>query len=217
MNTLPVDPAEAIRRLNLPAGFRPTWSIVGLFPSQGDWTDDDYLSLAERLEAGRLIELVDGQIEVLPVPTEEHQLINGFLYEQLNAFVRAGGLGIVLFAGLRVRLKPQHFRLPDLVFMSAANRAKRGNRFWQGADLAIEIVSEDDPDRDYVEKRAAYAAAGIKEYWIVDPRDRSVTLLVLKGRKYQQLGRFVEGEQVASVVLSGYSLGVSAIFDAANE
>src|SRR6476469_6519257 len=88
MNTLPVDPAEAIRRLNLPAGFRPAWSIVGLFPSKGDWTEDDYLSLAERLEAGRLLELVDGQIEVLPAPAEEHQLINGFLYEKLNAVVR---------------------------------------------------------------------------------------------------------------------------------
>jgi Uma2 family endonuclease len=217
MSTLPADPAEAIRRLKLPMGFRPTWSIVGLFPSQGDWTEDDYLSLAERLEAGRLLELVDGQIEVLPVPTEEHQLIDGFPYEKLNAVVRAGGLGIVLFAGLRVRLKPQHFRLPDLVFMSARNRAKRSNRFWQGADLAMEIVSEDDPDRDYVEKRAAYAAGGIKEYWTVDPRDRSVTLLVLKGRKYQQVARFADGDQVASVVLPDFSLAVSAIFDPAKE
>jgi Uma2 family endonuclease len=217
MSTAPADPAEAIRRFKLPTGFKPAWPIVGLFPSQGDWTDDDYLSLAERLEAGRFIELVDGEIEVLPVPTEEHQLINGYLYEKLNAFVRAGGLGIVLFAGLRVRLKPQHFRLPDVVFMSAKNRARRSNRFWQGADLAIEIVSEDDPDRDYVEKRAAYATGGIKEYWIVDPRDRSVTLLVLKGRKYQQLGRFADGDRVASEVLSGFSLAVSSVFDAANQ
>jgi Uma2 family endonuclease len=217
MSILPADPAEAIRRLKLPTGFKPAWSIVGLFPSQGDWTDEDYLSVAERLEAGRLIELVDGQIEVLPVPTEEHQLINAFLYEHLNAFVRASGLGIVLFAGMRVRLKPQHFRLPDVVFMSVMNRAKRGNRFWQGADLAIEIVSEDDPDRDYIEKRAAYANGGIREYWIVDPRDRSVTLLVLKGRKYQQVGQFVDGDQVASTVLAGFSLAVSAIFDAAKE
>ena len=58
---------------------------------------------------------------------------------------------------------------------------------WAGADLAVEIVSPSDPNRDLVEKRAEYAAAEIAEYWIVDPRPRrrsvptgrSVTVLCL--------------------------------------
>ena len=121
-----------------------------------------------------------------------------------------------MFAGLRVRTR-KNFRQPDVVFLNAKNEAKRGNRFWRGADLVMEVVSEDDPSRDYVAKRAEYARAGIREYWIVDPSNRSITLLVLKGKTYSERGVFRDGEQVASVALPGWVLPVSPVFNSAND
>ena len=211
------DPSLMRSRLKLPKGFEPTWEILSLFPEQGEWSEEDYLSLEEKLDTHRLIELVDGRIEVLPVPTEEHQSIIAFLYEAMVAFVRPRRLGKVLFSGLRVRMRARSFREPDILFLGAKNEAKRGNRFWRGADLVMEVVSEDDPDRDYVAKRSEYAKAGIREYWIVDPRTRSITLLTLKGRAYLERGVFKDGQATASALLKGFSVNVSEVFDAANE
>ena len=204
-------------RVKVPKGSEPSWDVVALFPEQGRWSEEDYLSLGEKVDTHRLIELVDGRIEVLPVPTEEHQIIIAFLYEALVAFVRPRRLGKVLFSGLRVRMRARNFREPDLLFLSAKNQAKRGNRFWRGADVVMEVVSEDDPDRDYVDKRSEYAKAGIREYWIVDPAARSITLLTLKGRAYVERGVFKDGGSVTSPLLRGFSVAVSDVFDAAKE
>jgi Uma2 family endonuclease len=204
-------------RLKLPKGFEPTWEILPLFPEQGEWSEEDYLSLEEKLDTHRLIELVDGRIEVLPVPTEEHQSIVFFLTQALYAFVKPRRLGKVLFSGLRVRMRARNFREPDVVFLGSRNEVKRGNRFWRGADLVMEVVSEDDPDRDYVDKRSEYAKAGIREYWIVDPRTRSITLLTLKGRAYLERGVFKDGQAATSAHLKGFTVNVSEVFDAANE
>lgn len=217
VNTSRHKPHPALSRLKLPAGFKPSWEIVSLFPQQGQWSEEEYLSFGDRLEGGRLIELVDGRIEVLPVPTEEHQLIVAFLYEALVAFTRSRKLGTVLFCGLRVRMRSENFREPDVLFLSKKNEAKRGSRFWRGADLVMEVVSEDDPDRDYVDKRAEYARAGIREYWIVDPRDRTITLLILKGRKFVERGVSRNGDEVRSVTLEGFAVRVSEVFAAGDE
>ena len=69
------------------------------------------------------------------------------------------------------------FREPDLLLVRAAADSRRGNRFWTGADLVVEIVSPDQPERDIVQKRRDYAGAEIPEYWIVDPRAAEVTVL----------------------------------------
>jgi Uma2 family endonuclease len=64
---------------------------------------------------------------VLPLPTEEHQLIVAFLYEKVKAFVAPQGLGKVLFAPLSVQLWEEKFRQPDVIFMLAENAGRRSN------------------------------------------------------------------------------------------
>ena len=53
-------------------------------------------------------------------------------------------------------------------------------QFWETANLVVEVISPDDPDRDLVDKRRDYAAAGIAEYWVIDPRDDSIQVLHLR-------------------------------------
>jgi Uma2 family endonuclease len=188
----------------------PTWDIAQLFPPQGQWLESDYLSL----NTNRIVELTDGRLEVLPMPTELHQLIVLALYRKLSEFIDSKQLGALLVAPLRVRLWEGKFREPDLLFMLAANSNRRGNRFWNGADLVIEVVSEDDPDRDLVEKRADYAQAGIPEYWIVDPRFRTITVLSLDNTtgRYRDVSKSVEDESAKSLLLEGLSIPVHAVF-----
>jgi Uma2 family endonuclease len=187
----------------------PAWEIALLFPEQGTWTEEDYLAL----DTNRLVEFCDGSIEVLPMPTDFHQTIVAFLYDTVKAFVRPRKLGKVLFAPLRVRLWKGRIREPDIAFLLAKNK-HRIDKYWTGADLMMEVVSEDDPDRDWKTKRAEYAKAGVAEYWIVDPRDETITVLTLgKGRKtYRVAGAYRRGQQAASVLLDGLVIDVAAAF-----
>ena len=117
----------------------------------------------------------------------------------------------MLFAPLRVRVRPRKFREPDLVILCDANDPRQKARYWVGADLAVEVVSADDPERDTKVKRHDYAQAGIPEYWIVNPRNATITVLVLEGKAYAEYGMFQRGERALSKLLSGFSVDVDAV------
>ena len=191
-----------------PSKPEPAWDIAKLFPYQGHWTEADYLAL----DTNRLVEFTDGHVEVLPMPTEEHQEIVLFLLETLLAFVRPRGLGKALMAPLRVRLRKGKIREPDIVFLLAERADRRGKQFWRSADLVVEVVSDDDPARDYKRKRRDYAEAGISEYWIADPQKREITVLTLRGNAYDVHGTFVPGQDATSKLLEGFRVSVSDTF-----
>ncbi|MDW8326673.1 MAG: Uma2 family endonuclease [Anaerolineales bacterium] len=191
----------------------PTWEIAYLYPYQGAWSEADYMAL----RPNRHVEYTDGYVEVLPMPTETHQSIVEYLYLALRAFVMTHQLGKVLFAPLRIRIRPEKYREPDIVFMRAEHAERRTDEFWLGADLVMEVVSDDDESRarDFERKRRDYAEGRIPEYWIVDPATERITVLVLEGAAYRTHGEFGRGEQATSATLPGFAVDVAAVFDAA--
>lgn len=186
----------------------PTWDIAELFPAQGSWSEDEYLTL----DTNRLVEFSHGQLEILPMPTQSHQLLVIALFQLLRAFVAARKLGTALIAPMRMQLWPGKFREPDIMLMLAENDERRTDQYWLGADLVIEVVSPDDRRRDIVTKRQEYALGGIPEYWIVDPTDRQITVLVLERDSYTVHGAFAEGEQATSLLLEDFSVDVTTVF-----
>ena len=199
-----------------------TWEIAQLAPNrgaglslppdQGHWSEEEYLSL----DTNRLIEYSHGQLEVLPMPTFSHQRLVAFLYRSLMGFIEERGLGVVMFAPLRIQLWSGKYREPDLVFMATEHADRLGEQYWRGADLVMEIVSPDDPQRDTVTKRREYAQAGIPEYWIVNPAASSITVLTLRGREYALHGEFVSGETATSVLLNRFTVDVATVFTEAS-
>jgi Uma2 family endonuclease len=197
------------------AGVEPAWEIALLFPPQGQWSEAEYLKVTE--STNQLVELTDGKIRVLEMPTTAHQMIVEFLLDAFRAFIKARKLGRMLFAPLRVKVRENKFREPDLMFMRRGHFDRAGEDYWEGADLVVEVVSNN-PDgrtRDLVEKRLDYAEAGIPEYWIVDPARKQVTVLVLRDGSYATLGEFRPGQEAASELLEGFSVDVAEVFQAA--
>ena len=186
-------------------------AIAALLPEQGAWSEQDYLWLTGR--TNRLVELADGHIEVLPVPTEKHQAILLYLLIAFHTLTQQIG-GKVFCAPLRLRLASGKFREPDLLLLRSAADPRRGDEYWKGADLVVEIVSPDDPKRDLVTKRSEYAEAGIPEYWIVDPRADTITVLRLADGHYVEHGVFGRGATATSVILPELGVSVDAVFDA---
>lgn len=182
-----------------------------ILPRQGHWTEEQYLALTD--QSNRLVEYTDGFLDVLPMPTDRHQSILEFLYLAFFAFTKPRG-GKVHFAPLRLRIRPGKFREPDLLLLQSAGDARRQNRYWTGADLALEVVSKDKPERDLVEKRGDYAENRVSEYWLVNPDNETITVLRLDGAAYVEAGTYGRGATATSVLLSGFAVDVAAVFDA---
>lgn len=182
----------------------PVWEIARLFPLQGFWSLDHYLTL----DAGtnHLIEFSDGVVEILPMPSIQHQRIVRALFHWLYLFVQQHNLGEVFFAPTKVELWENKIREPDVFFVSNANLPHRTEQWFQQIDLAIEVISPDDPNRDLETKRREYAQAKVSEYWVVDPRSDTVTVLTLTGDDYATHGVFSKGDWVSSVLLPTFSL-----------
>ena len=195
-----------------PASRRALASLLrDVLPPQGAWSDEAYLWLTDR--SRRPIEFTDGHVEELPMPTATHQAVLAVLHVLFRGYVRPRG-GVVMFSALRLRLREGKFREPDLLLLRDRADPRYQDRYWLGADLVVEVVSPDDPARDLVEKRADYAEAGIPEYWIVDPRDETITVLTLQDGAYVEHGVFPRGGSAASRLLEGFAADVSAVFDA---
>ncbi|RIK78931.1 MAG: Uma2 family endonuclease [Planctomycetota bacterium] len=200
---------------NTPLDASPVWDVALLFPAQGQWSVNEYLSLTDA--SNRLVEFDAGCIEVLEMPTIAHQRILRFLLAALSGFVNARNLGEVLFAALPLRLGNDKYRESDLIFVRHGQTGSANERFLRTADLVVEVVSggATSRQRDLVIKREEYAAAGIPEYWIVDPLDKRITVLTLAGAEYAVHGEFAPGEQATSRLLEGLAVDVTATFRAA--
>ena len=188
----------------------PPWEIATLFPTQGQWNIHDYLAL----DTNHLVEFSHGRVEVLPMPTELHQMIVAFLYEAIKIFVTSRKMGKVLFAPLKLRLSDDVVREPDILFLKTENKHHRGMKCWTGADLVVEVVSDDDPDRDWKTKRVEYAVACGPECWIVDPRGQTVTGFGLPegANDYGEGGKFTAGQRAESLLLEGFTVLVDDVF-----
>ena len=193
-----------------PAVGEPVWPLAEmLFPRQGAWSEEAFL----KLDLMR-VELVDGRLEFIPVGNLLHQKIIFHLVTILMGLLRPGDRGEVAFAPFKVKTVRGHFREPDIAVMLAENYHKCSPGHWRGADLAIEVVSPDDPERDYLAKREEYAKAGIREYWIVDPLNLRVVLLVLQDGEYTEIGSYSPGEVAKSQLIAGFEVDVTPMFAA---
>jgi Uma2 family endonuclease len=182
-----------------------------ILPPQGEWSEEQYLVLTDH--RNRLVEFTDGFLEVLPLPTDKHQNVLQFLFLAFFGSVQPRG-GKVQFAPLRLRIRPGKFREPDLMLFLSATDPRRQNRYWLGADLVVEVVSEDKPERDLLEKRDEYAEGHVLEYWIVNPQTETITVLRLRGNAYEEAGIYRRGDSATSVLLADFSFAVAAVFDA---
>lgn len=203
------------RHRRLHPGGEPVWDLAYLYPPQGDWSEEAYLALP----GGMQVEFSEGRVEVLPMPTMAHHFVVLYLYRLLNEFVRTRSLGWVLAAPLPVRLRPRVCREPDIVFLSADRPERRAGDYPDGADFVMEVVSggREDRRRDLVVKRAEYAGAGIREYWIVDPDERMITVLHLDGDRYNEHGRFTDDAIASSMLLPDFTVPVSDVWAAAQD
>ena len=182
------------------------------WPAQGDWTYDDYLRLPDN---GRRYEIIEGVLYVTNAPGFDHQYAVQKLAFALETWVRSQQGGVVLTAPFEVHLGPRSRPVqPDVLYLAPEHRPRRGARFFDGTpNLVVEVLSPSTLRTDRVAKFLAYERAGVREYWIVDPTNRSVEIFVRNDAgQYDLQGQYGSEEIAASVVLAGFTLAVAELF-----
>lgn len=157
-------------------------------------TFEDYLNhQADDPGSDVRYEFVDGELIPMNPPRIEHFLIAQFLSDYLRQVIGQNNLPWMVFAEIGVRTGFRRSRVVDLCVVKreqVQELAGRSAVFETSPLLAVEIVSLDSIGRDYRYKRSEYseyAAAGIPEYWIVDPLENRLTILQLQEGLYDEI------------------------------
>jgi Uma2 family endonuclease len=146
------------------------------------WTYADYCRIPAD---GRRHEIVAGRHFVTPAPDQYHQFLCARLLYELIRLVQRPGRGLVLGAPVDVHLAPGTIVQPDVVVVRGRSRPNSDAKKLRGApDLLVEILSPSTRQHDRERKRALYERAGVREFWLVDPKARSIEQLVLRRGRY---------------------------------
>jgi len=141
-------------------------------PEKQSYTVDDYYSFPEDLRA----EIIDGQIYYQVAPSRIHQEILNSINNTIYNYIKSkGGPCKIYPAPFAVKLNENDKTVVEPDISVICDKDKLDDRGCNGApDWIIEITSPSNSGHDYVLKLNKYMVAGVREYWIVDPKTQSV-------------------------------------------
>jgi Uma2 family endonuclease len=163
---------------------------------------EEYLSYDDG--TNKRYELFDGKLVEMPPASFLHSDIIDFIADCFKAIAREYKLDIKVKTGdVGVRTGMNSSRIPDISVIDGqawkSYRRDKSAVIEDGLMLAVEVVSPgaEQIERDYTDKASEYQQTGIREYWIVDPIEQKITVLVLDKGSYTKTV-FTEDEAIAS-------------------
>ncbi len=173
------------------------------------FTYEDYRNTPE----GERYELLDGELIMPPAPSIGHQRIDTSLGSLLHTFVKKMGLGEVFHAPTDVVFTDTNVVQPDILYVSNERSHVITTDNIRGApNLIVEILSPSTARYDRTLKRTLYARHGVGEYWLADPHDKTVTVMLLGAGGFKVAAIYGEGDTLTSPTLEGLRLNLDEIF-----
>lgn len=153
--------------------------MPALQPQPEITTLEQYEALPENIRA----EVYDGQIYYMASPSQIHQSILLELSTLINAYIKSKkGECKVFPAPFDVKLSDRPLTIVQPDIMIVCDKDKLDGKRCNGApDFIIEIISPGNPADDYIRKLYYYKNFGVREYWIVDPRRKTITVNYFEG------------------------------------
>ncbi len=173
---------------------------------------DEFLALGET--EGKW-ELDDGMLYIMASGSPDHQFIELEFGRRILDYLDALEAVIAeLYHEMTTILSRELQRAPepDIVIILRERRHIVGRSRVEGVpDIVVEILSAD-RNRDLVRKRQLYAEAGVREYWLIDPRNDTVTPLELRDGEYAERAVLGIGDALTTPLLPGLSVPLAGIF-----
>ena len=139
---------------------------------QGMYTIEDYLALPD----DQRVELIDGTFYDMAAPTTYHQAIAGYIYKLFLDFVLSNkGPCFPFISPVDVQLDCDDKTVVQPDVLVVCDRSKyRNGRVFGAPDLVIEVLSASTQKKDMYLKYFKYANAGVREYWMIDPKSKRI-------------------------------------------
>lgn len=148
-----------------------------------EYTEEDYYSLSEEIRA----ELIDGKFYYMAAPSRIHQKVLMELSGTIRDYIKTNkGSCEVYPAPFAVKLFQDKKTIvePDISVICDAGRLT--DQGCTGApDWIIEIISPGTASHDYIRKLNLYANAGVREYWIINPKNGTVLVYFFEEKAFE--------------------------------
>jgi len=163
-------------------------------------------AFCDLVEDGQKADLIDGVIYMASPDSKRANSLNLFLGNLLDGYIAAKEIdGDVFISRYACRITDVRAPEPDVGYVRPERVHLLHETYMEGGpDIAVEIVARDSRTRDYNEKYDLYRAAGVQEYWIIDPLQKRVTFLRLRDGEYEEMA--LDGNIFHSEVLAGFWL-----------
>ncbi|GIW23619.1 MAG: hypothetical protein KatS3mg068_2626 [Candidatus Sericytochromatia bacterium] len=177
------------------------------------WTYKEYLEIEDE----NRYEILKGKLVMAPAPNRFHQDICGNLYFLIKKYLQKNNIGKIYTSPIDVVLREDIVVQPDLVIVLKENYKILQEKGIIGIpDIVIEIISPSSVERDLIHKKNIYEEAGIKEYWIVFPKEKMIEILFLnKDKQYDVFHIFSieKNKKLTSPLLKKLEINLNEIFE----
>lgn len=167
------------------------------------YTIDDIYALPE----GERAELIDGQIYYMAPPNTNHQRLVNYLSTEINLYIRNNKGSCEVFPApfaVCLNKNEKDYVEPDISVI--CDPSKLDDKGCHGSpDWIIEIVSPGSKQMDYYKKLFKYCTAGVREYWVVDPDRKNVTVYNFEA---DTMIEYPFGEEVPVGIYEGFSIKI---------
>jgi len=137
-----------------------------------------------------------------PAPGFEHFRSHINILLRLFRLIIEAGKGEVIYAPVDLYLDEENVYQPDIMVVLKGSKAKITRKGVYGPpDVVVEILSPSTAYYDLTQKKDVYERSGVREYWIVDPLERSLEIYTNSEEGFKLTSRVVEKGKVFSKVL----------------
>lgn len=156
-------------------------------PKDKRYTAEEFFELEP--ETNERMELINGEIISQAAPSPAHQQIAGGIHSELRVYIKKkGGKCVPFISPLDVRIDDKNVLQPDVFVI--CDPKKIGDKRIEGApDLVVEVLSSD-RRYDLVQKFGIYENAGVREYWIIDPKNRRTLVYFFENDSFPNIYTF---------------------------
>lgn len=161
-----------------------------------------------------IYELINGILMRRTSPILSHQKISWKLSHAFEAFNLKKKIGSFFAAPTDVYLDDNNGVVPDISFVANERNflIENGEYIAGPPDLIVEIISPGSVKRDRVEKKELYERFSVKEFWLIDPANRTVEIYLIEQDAYL-LHAFLEEEgKLTATTAKGFEMEISELF-----
>lgn len=164
------------------------------------------------IDETKKMEFINGEIVFQSPVKMRHTEALGYLYQLLNVYVGHHESGFVGFEKTLISLTRNDYE-PDICFFNAskAKKFRPDQMQFPAPDFVVEVLSDSTERHDRVTKFQDYGAHGISEYWIINPKTKTVEQYELRADEYELLLKSGDG-MITSVAVDGFTIPIKAIF-----